>query len=104
MTFRVSDLMIQPYKAAANKPQKPGTGRGPCGECTNATQCGICSLCTDCTVCTQCSVCTCTRCTLTALSTCTGETAAACTCPVTSTRNLILLQAALHSKVQSLQA
>jgi len=104
MTFRVSDLMIQPYKAAANKPDKTGNQRGLCGDCTNATPCGVCSLCTDCTVCTNCSVCTCTRCTLTALSTCTGDTAAACTCPATAVRNLRLLQGALQSKVQSLQA
>ena len=110
MTFRVADLMIQPIAAAGRK------GRGkkvrmpkdhpPCGNCTVGTDCGLCSLCTDCTQCTNCTACTCTRCShYTALSTCTGLTDTQdCACAVTSARNLAVLQAALQSKVQSMQS
>lgn len=105
MTFRVSDLMIQPFAAAAKKPQRIGRDRPPeCGLCTKYTDCGACSNLTDCTLCTNCTACTCTQCTATAMSTCTGMTDTGfCSCSLTASRNLSLLQTALELKVQAYQ-
>ena len=104
MTFRVADLMLEPVLAAGKKRKKPAPCRGHtrCGKCTLHTPCTACSLHSDCTLCTGCTVCTCTRCTLTAASTCTGETDRdQCSCPGSEERNLVLLQAALRSKLEA---
>lgn len=116
MTFRVTDLMIEPTPRKATEPKlakkkakpKVQPRRDVCGKCTICTKCtactgcSACSRCSGCTMCTACSVCTfCTK--RTGVTGC-GDPSSACGIESAAEgRNLAALREALRVRLESVQ-